>query len=71
MSCGLEILQEPQHALEREGLAGDLREPTGDVARHEYEKEAKSVSVRFDRRWPQPSLHWELVREERLDQRAH
>jgi len=71
VSRGLKVLKEPQYAVEGEGLAGDLREPTGDVARHEYEKEAKSVSVCFDRRGPQPSLHRELVGEERLDERAH
>jgi hypothetical protein len=67
VSRGFEILQEPQDAIERERLARDLREPTRYVARDEHEKEAKTVSVRFDGRWPQPSLDGELVRQEGLD----
>jgi hypothetical protein len=71
VSRGFEILQEPQNAIEGEGLAGDLREPTRQVARDEHEKEAKTVTVRFDGRRPQSSLDRELVRQEGLDQRAH
>jgi hypothetical protein len=52
VSRRLEILEEPKDAIEREGLAGDLREPTRHVARDEHEKEAKTVSVRFDGRRP-------------------
>jgi hypothetical protein len=71
VSRGLEILEEPEDPVEREGLAGDLREPARHVARDEHEKEAKPVSVRFDGRRPQPSLDRELVHQESLDQRAH
>lgn len=70
VSRGFEILQEPQDPIEREGVAGDLREPTGEIARDEHEKEAEGVSIRFDRRRPPPALDRELVCEEGLDQRA-
>jgi hypothetical protein len=71
VSRRLEILEEPEDAIEREGLAGNLRQPTRHVARDEHEKEAKAVSVRFDGRRPQPSLDRELVGEKGLNQRAH
>jgi hypothetical protein len=52
VSRRLEILEEPQDAIERKGLAGNLRQPTRHVARDEHEKEAKPVSIRSDGRRP-------------------
>ena len=53
VSRGFKVLQKPKHSIERQGLAGDLRDSTGHIPRHKQEKETKPVAIRL-RRPPVP-----------------
>ena len=51
-----EMLEEPQDAVERERIEGDLREPTRHIAREEGEKETQGISVGLDGGRPEALL---------------
>jgi hypothetical protein len=70
-SRGFKVLQKSKHAIERERLAGDLRDSTRHVLGDEQKKETKPVTVRLDGGRPEPPLDGELVDEKRLDERAY
>jgi hypothetical protein len=65
-----EMLEEPQDAVERERVEGDLREPTRHIVREEGEKETQGISMGLDGGRSEALLERELVGEERMKQGA-
>jgi hypothetical protein len=65
-----EMLEEPQDAIERQRVEGDLRKPTRHIVREEGEKETQGISMGLDGGRPKALLEREFVGEERMQQGA-
>jgi len=62
--------EKPHDAVEGQCVKGDLGEPTGDIGRHERQKQPQSIAMRPDRGWPQALLEWEFIDQKCVQQCA-
>lgn len=65
-----QMLEEPQDAIERERLEGDLRKPAGHIGSNEVDKKPQSIPISLDGGWSQAFLKGEFVGKECVEQGA-
>lgn len=68
VACVFEMLEEPQDAVERERLEGDLRKPTGHIGGNEADKKPQSIPMSLDGGCSKALSQGELVGKECVEQ---